>query len=132
LGLTGCNFNRTPNFAIEAPASTIPADYRRQIVAWTRRYYAEPASVQFLGITDPVPVRAMYGVEAWLVCAEVDARERGGPAMGPWRIAFGFAPGAFSAPMERGRIDLANEDCDARGLTWREWRGPEPERKRRG
>ncbi|HEX8665368.1 MAG TPA: hypothetical protein VF744_15200 [Beijerinckiaceae bacterium] len=123
LSLTGCNFNRTPNFAIEAPPWKIPADYRKTIVAWTQRYYVEPGSVQFLGITDPVPARATNGAEFFLVCTELDARERGGPYMGPRRIAFGFAPGVFSAPMER-RIDLMNEDCDARPLAWREWREP--------
>jgi hypothetical protein len=43
--------------------------------------------------------------------------------MGPRRIAFGFNPFVFSAPMERNKIDLLNNDCDSRQLTWREWRG---------
>ena len=123
LALSGCSYNRTPNFAIEALASKIPPDYRRQIVAWAARYYVEPSSVRFLGITDPVPARATnYGTEFWLVCAEVDARGLGGPYMGPRRIAFGFPSGQFSAPMERGSLDLKNDDCDARPLVWREWR----------
>jgi hypothetical protein len=131
LGLAGCSFNRTPSFAVESPVAQIPPDYRGQIVAWARRYYAEPASVRFLGITDPVPVRVAGGIEVWLVCAELDARERGGPYMGPRRIAFGLAPGVFSAPMERSKVDLMNEDCDARALAWREWRGTEARAERR-
>jgi hypothetical protein len=130
LGLAGCNYNRTPNFTAETPPWKVPADYRQQIAAWAQRYYVEPASVRFLGITDPVLVRATPGAEIWLVCAEIDARERGGPYMGPRRIAFGLAPGVFSGPMERNRIELANEDCDAPRLAWREWR-PEPGAKRR-
>ena len=122
LGLAGCNFNRTPNFAVEATAAKVPPDYRRQIFAWAARYYVEPSSARFLGITDPVPARATGGAEFWLVCAEIDARELNGPYMGPRRIAFGFGPGQFSAPMERSRLDLRNEDCDARPLVWREWR----------
>ena len=122
LALAGCNYNRTPNFAVEAPAYKVPPDYRRQIVAWASRYYVEPSSVRFLAITDPVPIRATYGAELWFVCAELDARALGGPYMGPRRIAFGFRPGQISAPMERNQLDLKNEDCDARPLVWREWR----------
>ena len=124
LGLFGCTFNRTPNFAIDPLGFKLPPDYRRQIVAWASRYYVEPSSVRFLGITDPVPARATGGTEIWLVCAEIDARELAGPYMGPRRIAFGFPfpPGRLSAPMERGGLDLKNEDCDVRPLVWREWR----------
>ena len=122
LALAGCNYNRTPNFAVEAPGHKPPPDYRRQIAAWAARYYVEPSSVRFLGITDPAPARATGGTEFWLVCAEVDARALGGPYMGPRRIAFGFWPGQLSAPMQRSGLDLKNEDCDARPLVWREWR----------
>ena len=129
LVLAGCNYDRTPNFAVEAPQFKIPPDYRQKIVAWTKRYYVEPDGVRFLAIAEPVPVLVTWGVAVWLVCVELDARERGGPYMGPRRIAFGLGPGFFSAPMERGKVDprnnpdLQNEDCDARQLTWREWRG---------
>lgn len=133
-GLAGCNYDRTPNFAVAPPSAKIAPDYRGRIAAWAKRYYAEPDSVRFLGITDPVPVRLTGGTGVWLVCAEIDARGRGGPYMGPRRIAFGFGTDVFSAPMERSKLDLANEDCDTRQLAWRDWRGPEPGtgRKRRG
>ena len=131
LGLGGCSYDRRPSFSA-APTARIPADYRRQIAAWARRYYVEGDSVRFLAISEPVPVRLTLGIEAWLVCAEFDARQKGGPYMGPRRIAFGIAPGQFSAPMQRGRLDLMNEDCDAPHLAWREWRDEPAERRRRG
>jgi hypothetical protein len=120
LVLASCNYNRTPNFAAEAPSFKVPADYRQKIIAWTQRYYVEPESVRLLGVTYPMPVLTTNGVPVWLVCAELDARERGGPYMGPRRIAFGLHP-EFSAPMERRKIDLQNEDCEKPQLTWREW-----------
>lgn len=147
LVLAGCNYHRTPNFAVEAPRFRVLPDYRQRIVAWTKRYYVEPDSVRFLAITEPIPVLVAGGVpvsqqvrgavSVWLVCVELDARERGGPYMGPRRIAFGLGPGFFSAPMERGQVDthnnldLQNNDCDARQLTWREWRGDEASAARR-
>ncbi|MFL5172992.1 MAG: hypothetical protein ACJ8CX_20360 [Microvirga sp.] len=116
-------------------------------MAWTKRYYVEPDSVRFLAITEPIPVLVAGGVpvsqqvrgavSVWLVCVELDARERGGPYMGPRRIAFGLGPGFFSAPMERAKVDthnnldLQNNDCDARQLTWRDWRGDEASAARR-
>ena len=124
LALAGCNYDRTPNFLGATAAPKIPPDYRRRIVEWASRYYAEPASVRFLAITDPVPVRESAGREAWLVCVELDARERGGPYMGPRRVATAFAGAHFSAPMERSGFDLRNEDCEARHLVWRAWGGP--------
>jgi hypothetical protein len=124
LALGACNYDRTPNF-IAAPASLkIQPDYRTKIVEWASRYYAEPASVRFLAITDPVRVRDSVGQEAWLVCVELDARERSGPYMGPRRIAIGFGGGPLSAPMERSNYDFRNEDCEARQLVWRAWSGP--------
>ena len=123
LALTGCNYDRTPNFLAEPLRVKIPADYRQKVVDWTRRYYAEPDSVRLLAITDPVPVRLTAGTELWLVCVELDARERGGPYMGARRIALGFGS-AFSAPMERSGVDLKNEDCEAPHLAWRAWSGP--------
>ena len=135
LVLAGCNYDRTPNFAVEAPRFRVLPDYRQRIVAWTKRYYVEPDSVRFLAITEPIPVLVTGGppiseqvpgaVSVWLVCVELDARERGGSYMGPRRIAFGFHPEFFSAPMERSKKGLQNNDCDARQLTWREWRGHE-------
>ena len=109
LVLAGCNYNRTPNFAVEAPRFRIPPDYRQKIVAWTKRYYIEPNSVRILALSDPMPVLVTSGIPVWLVCVELDARERGGPYMGPRRIALGFYPdslGAYGAqdrrPQERG------------------------------
>ena len=131
LVLAGCNYDRTPNFAVEAPRFRGPPDYRQKIVAWTKRYYVEPDSVRFLAIAEPIPVLVTGGEPVWLVCVELDARERGGPYMGPRRIAFGFHPEFFSAPMERSKKDLQNNDCDARQLAWREWRGHEPSAARR-
>ena len=125
LGLFGCNYDRTPNFLSGPTAAKLPPDYHRKIVEWANRYYAEPGSVRFLSISDPVPVRESFGNEAWLVCVELDARERGGPFMGPRRVAIGFG-GLFSAPMERSNQDFRNEDCDARQLVWRPWTGPAP------
>ena len=61
LVLAGCNYNRTPNFAVEAPRFRIPPDYRQRIVAWTKRYYVEPDSVRFLAITEPIPVLVTGG-----------------------------------------------------------------------
>ena len=90
---------------------------------WANRYYAEPASVRYLAVTDPVRVRESVGQELWLVCVELDARERGGPYMGPRRVALGFGSGVFSAPLERSRLDLRNEDCDAPHFVWRPWSG---------
>jgi hypothetical protein len=127
LVLAGCNYNRTPNFAVEAPARPLPADYRQQIIKWAKRYYVEPGSVTFLGIADPVPVLTEAG-KFWLVCIELDARERGGAYMGPRRIALGMLPGMVSAPMERQKVDIRNEDCEAPQLVWRAW--SDRERKR--
>ena len=124
LALAGCNYDRSPNF-VAAPASLkIQPDYRAKIVEWATRYYAEPASVRFIALTEPVRVRESGGQDAWLVCVELDARERGGPYMGPRRIAIAFGSGTFSAPMERTGYDIRNEDCDARHLVWRAWSGP--------
>ena len=83
LVLAGCNYNRTPNFAVEAPRYRIPPDYRQKIVAWTKRYYIEPNSARILALSDPMPVLVTSGIPVWLVCVELDARERGGPYMGP-------------------------------------------------
>jgi hypothetical protein len=124
LALAGCNYDRVPNFLGETAAPKIQPDYRNRIVEWASRYYAEPGSVRFLAISDPVRVRESAGQEAWLVCVELDARARGGAYMGPRRIAIGFGAGIFSAPMERSNYDLKNEDCDARQLVWRAWSGP--------
>jgi hypothetical protein len=124
LLLAACNYDRTPNFLGETAAPKIQPDYRKKIVEWASRYYAEPGSVRFLAISDPVRVRESAGLDAWLVCVELDARERGGAYMGPRRIAIGFGAGIFSAPMERSNHDLKNEDCDARHLVWRAWGGP--------
>lgn len=123
LTLAGCNYDRAPNFLSGPIPAKLPPDYRRKIVEWANRYYAEPASVRFLSISDPVPVRESFGNENWLVCVELEARERGGPYMGPRRVAIGFG-GVFSAPMERSAQDLRNEDCDGRQLVWRAWTGP--------
>ena len=120
LVLAGCNFNRTPNFAVEAPRFRIPPDYRQKIVAWTKRYYIEPNSVRILASSDPMPILVTSGIPVWLVCVELDARERGGPYMGPRRIALGFYPD-LSAPMERKIVDLKNEDCEHPQIAWREW-----------
>lgn len=75
----------------------------------------------FLGVTDSIPALTTGGVPVRLVCVELDARECGGPYMGPRRI-FGFTANGMSAPQERSNIDLQNEDCDRPQLTWREWR----------
>ena len=46
-------------------------------------------------------------------------------------------PGVLVSPMERGKVDthnnldLQNNDCDARQLTWREWSGDETSAARR-
>lgn len=124
LALAGCVYDRTPNFLAAPLAAKIPADYRVKIVAWARRYYAEPASVRILAISDPAPVRTGAGQEVWLVCAEIDAHARGGGPMGARRIAFGFGAGPLSAPNERSGIDLRNEDCELRPLAWRAWSEP--------
>ena len=129
--MSACTYTRTPNFAVEAPKFKLAPDYREKIVSWTKRYYAEPDSVGFLGITEPVPALTTGGVATWFVCAELDARERGGPYMGPRRIAFGFHPEFFSAPMERSKVDLQNEDCDDRRLAWRAWSSRASARRRR-
>ena len=105
---------------LEAPPFGIPLDYRQKIVAWTKRYYIEPNSVRILALSDPMPVLVTSGIPVWLVCVELDARERGGPYMGPRRIALGFYPD-LSAPMERKIIDLKNEDCEHPQIAWREW-----------
>jgi hypothetical protein len=131
VSLSACTYSRTPNFAVEAPKFRLPPDYRQKIVAWTKRYYAEPDSVRFLGITDPVPVLTTGGAAMWFVCAELDARERGGPYMGPRRIAFAVHPELFSAPMERNKVDVQNEDCDDRRLAWRAWPSRETSARRR-
>jgi len=130
LLLGGCTFNRAPNFAFEPPKARIATDYRQKIVAWTKRYYVEPESVRFFGVTDPVPALTTGGVPVWLVCVELDARERGGPYMGPRRIAFGLTANVMSAPQERSNIGLQNEDCDSPQLTWREWRVPASRKER--
>lgn len=124
VALAGCVYDRRPNFLAAPLAAKIPADYRIKIVDWARRYYAEPASVRFLAISEPAPVRTGAGQEVWLVCVEVDARARGGAPMGPRRIAIGVAPGLFSAPYERSNSDLRNEDCELRPLAWRAWSEP--------
>jgi hypothetical protein len=123
LALAGCNYDRTPNFLSGPTPAKLPPDYRKKIVEWAHRYYAEPGSVRFLAISDPVPVRESAGNELWLVCVEIDARERGGPYMGARRLAIGFGH-AFSAPLERSRLDIRNEDCALRQLVWRPWTGP--------
>jgi hypothetical protein len=122
LLLASCTYDRSPNLAVEAPRFGVPPEYRQKIVAWTKRYYVEPNSVRFVGVTDPVPALTTGGVPIWLVCVELSARERGGPYMGPSRIVFGLNPELFSAPAERRNIDLQNEDCDRPQLVWREWR----------
>jgi hypothetical protein len=120
----GCTFNRAPLILAETKAEKVKPDvYRKKIVEWANRYYAEPASVRYLAHTDPVRIRESAGREVWLVCVELDARERGGPYMGRRRIAVGFGD-AQSAPMERSGYDLTNEDCDAPQLVWRAWSGP--------
>jgi hypothetical protein len=125
LALAACNFDRTPLMLSETGTRKIPPEfYRRKIVEWANRYYAEPASVRFLALTDPVRVRESAGKEAWFVCVELDARARGGLYMGPRRIAIGIGERGISAPMERSGYDFRNEDCDAPQLAWRPWSGP--------
>jgi hypothetical protein len=125
LALGGCTFDRRPLVIGQGKAERpAPPTSRKAIVDWANRYYAEPASVRYLAVTDPVRVRESVGQELWLVCVELDARERGGPYMGPRRVALGFGSGVFSAPLERSRLDLRNEDCDAPHFLWRPWSGP--------
>lgn len=124
LALSGCAFDRTPNFAVAPGAAKIPPDYRRKIADWARRTYAEPSSVRLLAIADPVPIRTTEGAALWLVCVEIDANARGGAPMGPRKVAIGFDQARMSAPLERSAIDLRNEDCDARALAWRAWSVP--------
>lgn len=130
LALSGCANDRAPNFLAAPITAKIPVDYRIKIVDWAKRYYAEPASVRFLAISDPVPVRTSSTHEVWLVCVELEASARGGTAIGPRRIAFGVAPGMFSAPNLRSAIDIKNDDCEARPLAWRAWSAPTRGRKR--
>jgi hypothetical protein len=124
LTLAGCNYDRAPLFVGDTKAESIKPDfYRKKIMEWASRYYAEPASVRYLALTEPVRIRENAGQEAWLVCVELDAHERTGRYMGPRRIAIGFGGGGVSAPMERSGYDIKNEDCDAPQLVWRAWSG---------
>jgi hypothetical protein len=68
LVLAGCNYDRTPNFAVEAPRFRVLPDYRQRIVAWTKRYYVEPDSVRFLAITEPIPVLVLGGCRSLSRC----------------------------------------------------------------
>lgn len=104
------------------PGSLPPLDkaYRNQIVDWARNFYVDPGSLTETEISDPVLVRDTTGRLLWQVCIVANARGRDGRYMGPQRQAFGFAPGFFSAPLNRNKSTLIREDCD-RPLTWRPW-----------
>jgi hypothetical protein len=125
LGLTGLAACQSgpDQFAVSAgDLPPIVPTYRTQIATWATGFYAEPASLRALQISDPVLMRDRTGRLHWLVCIEADARQRGGDSMGVQRQAFGFSPSGMSAPLDRKGSTLVREDCDEHPLVWRPWR----------
>jgi hypothetical protein len=123
VGLTACQGVGAPDQLAVSPGDLPPiqADYRARIVAWARGFYAEPRGLRSTEISDPLLMRDRTGRLLWLVCIAADSRERGGDYRGVQRQAFGFAPGIFSAPLERSRSTLIRQDCDEHPLVWRPW-----------
>ncbi len=74
-----------------------------------------------IAVTAPAPVTAATLGTVWLVCAEIDARVKGGDYMGPRKFAFGFNGVAVSTPSDRSVIPLTGTDCDRFPLEWRPW-----------
>ena len=100
----------------------IARDYKNQIVAWSRAFFADPAAVRGTLLSDPVLIRDETGRLLWLVCLQADNTYPYAREPQPDRHAFGFAPNYFSAPNERRFSTLTRDDCDARRLTWRPFR----------
>jgi hypothetical protein len=121
-GLGACQSTQPVQTAVVAgDLPPIAPDYRARISAWARGFYAEPRRLRATQITDPKLIRDHTGRLLWLVCIEASARDRAGAQMAAQRQAFGFAPGYFSAPLERNRATLVREDCDDPSLAWRPW-----------
>lgn len=122
LALSACSPPLPPTDVTAGDLPPIAHDYRASIVAWTKRFYEEPASLRGVSISDPVLTRDSHGRLVWLVCFEGEARGRDGGYLGSEREAFGFAPNYVSAPLERRGSSLSRQDCDIRPLVFRPWR----------
>ena len=102
-------------------------DYKSQIIAWAKLFFADPASLRGARISKPLSVEDRTQVPLWLVCVDVDVRGPDGAFIGPQRLAFGFSGGVMqSAPQRRGVTSLASADCDRFPLAWNAF--PELER----
>lgn len=121
LALSACSPPLPPTDVTAGDLPPIAPDYRASIVAWSRRFYAEPASLRGVATSDPVLTRDTHGRLLWLVCFEGEARGRDGGDLGRRREAFGFAPNYVSAPLERRGSSLSRQDCDIRPLVFRPW-----------
>jgi len=106
---------------LQSSALPITPDYKAKMAGWAKNYFAEPTSLRATRITEPVPIKVSPGIEAWLVCAEVDARMKDADYMGPRMFAFGFYGPTMSAPLERTVLRLQEEDCRRFPLVWKKW-----------
>ncbi len=100
----------------------IARDYKNQIAAWSRVFFADPKAIRDVLASDPVLIRDGTGRLMWLVCVQADNTYPYASQPQPNRYAFGFAPNYFSAPNERRFSTLTRDDCDLRSLTWRPFR----------
>lgn len=98
----------------------IAPDYRAQIAAWARGFYAEGRSLAGSSVSEPVPARDSKGRLVWLVCLDVPS-PAAATEPGQTLHAFGFAPNYMSAPLRRNGSSLNPDDCAKRPLRWRPW-----------
>lgn len=100
----------------------IERTYRDRIVVWARGFFAQPASLGRLAISDPVLIRDSSGRLLWLVCLDAENPTTSPPPYRTERHAFGFARDFFTAPLERRGSSLTFQTCDEHALSWRPFR----------
>ena len=100
----------------------IESGYKARIVAWAGRTFAAPRALRAAEISDPGLIRDGTGRLLWLVCIQVVNDAATARSAAPERFAFGFAPGYFSAPLQRVGATLRRTDCDGQALVFRPFR----------
>ena len=104
-------------------------DWKRDAAGWMKKTFNDPASLQSVMISDPIVFDYPSSPATWLVCIELDVRDRTGSYMGPKRFALGFqtsraSPDAktsvnFIEPGSQQRID--HFVCDREDISLKPW-----------